>query len=179
MTTQQINEEIKQLEALIYQKNASAEAYKKQGQDWLDDAYKTRNCTGTKKRKDACNAENQRKTNVGNGYMSQANTLLAEVKQHEARIVELRKMAQASALTDSEVAKVLAGQGMTFASVQVLAEKQGEAEVEKQRTVAQAEAQAVSDKANTNKTIGYVVIAVIVVGAIVGIGFLIKKLRKK
>lgn len=179
MTTAQYNEEIKRLEGEIASKQAKADALKKSGQSWIDDAYKTRKCTGTRSQKDACKAENIRKTNVGNGYIQQANELLKQITEHRSRIAELRELAQKSALTDSEVSKILASQGKTNESILLFTEKAGDAEIEKQRIIAQSEAEAVTQQTATNKKVTYAVIGVVLLGAIVGAVFLIKKFRKK
>lgn len=178
-TSQEYNEEIKRLESLITSKQAQADSLNKSGQAWIDDAYKTRNCKGTKKQKDACNAENQRKTNLGNQYLNQARGLIAQIASHNSRIAELRELSKQAALTDSEVSKILAGQGKTTEAIKIFAEKQGDAEFEKQKLIAQAESNAVAEKTETNKKATYVIMGVVALAVIAVVAMLIKKLRKK
>lgn len=177
-TTEDYNKEIKRLEGEIAYKKSQAEEYRRLAQTWYSDADRTKNCTGGKNAKAKCEAENNRKIGIADGYLNQSKSFEDQVKEHESRVNELRALAKAAALTDSEVAKILANQGQTVNSVKVFAEKQGEAEIQRQTLVGQAEAQKVNDQSKTNKTIGYVVLGLVGIGALIGLAFLVKKLRK-
>lgn len=184
----QILEEIQSHETNIIALENRAGQYRIQAQEWLNARGNDGKggCTGNKKTKAACEEDKTWKEAQADAKIKNAQADEARAKQtREVTIPDLRTefanneaLMQAQQISDAEVSRILAGKGQTVNSVKVFAEKQGEAEIQRQTLVGQAEAQKVNEQSKTNKTIGYVVLGLVGIGALVGLAFLVKKLRK-
>lgn len=182
MTPEEYDKEIARIRALIASKNSSIASLTNQGTAWIQDAAKTSNCTGTAKKKKACQDENARKISVGQGYINQANAIKSEVTSLEKQLNDLIAARAQAALTANEVSKVLASQGTTESALDILAEKTGQAQVEAANIQAAATAKAIEKQAEADasnkKKVGFIIAGIAIVVVTVVAIILYKKFKK-
>lgn len=148
---------------LVAKKDAAldkARSLRNSGQSWLDDANRTKTCRGTSQQRADCNAENNRKINLGNDYLSQAATLDKEAAQYQIQIDKLIDGKALSEKTYADVSKTLAEQNQTFEGV--LVREQGNAAAVLQAQQAQSEIQMRSAQADIDNKQKYVLVGTII-----------------
>lgn len=188
-----ITNEINDLRVKADSYTAQAAQYRATAQAWLNqigNKGKT-TCTGTKKQKDACEADATEKrihaqNNINLALSSEANAKDIQEKKIPALQLEFNENIQRieeTQATEAQVAEELSKQGKTIESVQTIAEAQAQAEIETQRVVSQARAagelQKMEADASNKRKYGYVIAGVGALVLIIVAIALIKKFRKK